>query len=199
MSFSETTSTQPDRLDERVARGLDPVVHRVEAGDDGAGALLADASLQVGLDVREEGHPRLPRARREHRIESGEDVQLRVEGVRDLHVRVVAPRPEERLLTGDSLDVVDVDAARLEDRELLGPEVVADHADHPNVGEEACGEGEVRRSPAEDAIALAERGLECVERDRADHGDGHSQTLVAAVRMCAAVVGSTPTSFAYAM
>ena len=36
VSFRETTSTQPDRLDQRVARRLDPVVHRVEAGDHGS-------------------------------------------------------------------------------------------------------------------------------------------------------------------
>ena len=172
-SFRETTSTQRDRLEQRLARRLDPVVHRVEPGDDGARALLADATLKVGLDVREEGDPRRSRAGGKHRVEAREHVQLRVDRLRDLHVRVVATCPEERPVAGDLLDVFDVDPARLEDGELLGAEVVADHADDPHVGEEACRKREVRRRAAEDALAPPERRLDGVERDRADDGDGH--------------------------
>ena len=39
--------------------------------------------------------------------------------------------PEERLAAGDALDVVGVDPALGEHRELLVAEVVADRADHP--------------------------------------------------------------------
>ena len=113
------------------------------------------------------------RARGEHRVEPREHVQLRVDRLRDLHVRVVAAGPEERLNTGDLLDVLDVDPARLEDGELLGAEVVADHADNPHVGEEARRQREVRRRTAEDAFTSSERRLDGVERDGADDGDGH--------------------------
>ena len=106
--------------------------------------------------------------RREHRVELGEHVELRVERLRDLHVLVVAAGPEERAPADDALEVVRVDPARCEDVELVVAEVLADDADDADVGEEARREREVRRSPAEDALALAERGLERVERDRAD-------------------------------
>ena len=55
-------------------------------------------------------------------------------------------------------------------------EVLADDADDADVGEEARREREVRRRAAEDPLALAERRLERVERDRADDGDRHAQT-----------------------
>ncbi len=71
------------------------------------------------------------------------------------------------------LDVAQVDAARLEDRGLVRPEVLADDADDADIGEEAGSEREVRGGAAEDALPPTERRLERVERDRADDGDGH--------------------------
>ena len=52
-------------------------------------------------------------------------------------------------------------------------EVVADRADHPDLGEEAGGEREVDGRAAEHPLALAERRADGVERDRADDGEGH--------------------------
>ena len=101
-----------DRRDERVARRVDPEVHRVEADEPGAGALLAHLELEVGLDVGEEQRLRGLRLLRELRLEVAEHVQLRVVGVGDVEVVVVVAAPEERLAAGDVLDVVGVDAAR---------------------------------------------------------------------------------------
>ncbi len=114
------------------------------------------------------------RVRRELRIEVGEDVELRVERVRDRHVVLVAAGPVERLRARHALQVVDVDLARGEHRELLVPEVVADDAHHRDVGEEARREREVGRRSAEHPFALSERGLERVEGDGSDDGDGHA-------------------------
>ena len=114
------------------------------------------------------------RVRRELRIEVGEDVELRVERVRDRHVVLVAAGPVERLRARHALQVVDVDLACGEHRELLVPEVVADDAHHRDVGEEARREREVGRRSAEHPFALSERGLERVEGDGSDDGDGHA-------------------------
>ena len=55
-----------------------------------------------------------------------------------------------------------------EDAELVEAEVAADDADDAHVGEKAGGEREVRGRAAEHPLAPAERGLDRVERDRAD-------------------------------
>jgi hypothetical protein len=49
-----------DRALERVARDVDPQVHGVHGDEARPRALLADAELQVGLDVREEEHVAVP-------------------------------------------------------------------------------------------------------------------------------------------
>jgi hypothetical protein len=138
--------------------------------------LLAHAALQVGLDVGEEEHGGLASCGRELRVEVGEDVELRVQGVGDGHVLLVATRPEEGAPPDDALEIVRVDPSCAEDVELGVAEVLADDAHDVDVGEEARREGEVRCSSAEDPLAFAVRGLERVERDRADDRDGHGQT-----------------------
>ena len=57
--------------------------------------------------------------------------------MRDLHVVVVAARPEERPRARDALEVGRVDALAVEALELVRAEVVADDADDADVGEEA--------------------------------------------------------------
>ena len=163
-----------ERLEERFARRLDPVVHRVETGDARVAALLAHAALEVRLDVREEHHRGVARGVRELRLEVGEDVELCLDRVRDLHVVVVAALPEEGPRAADALDVGRVDALGVEAVELVRAEVVAHDADHADVREHARRDREVRRGASEDALAAPERRLERVECDRADDGDRHT-------------------------
>ena len=80
---------------------------------------------------------------RELRVEVGEDVELGVVGVGDVHVVLVVGPPEEGLAALDPLDVVGDHAAVLEHLELLVAEVIADRPDHSDVGEEARGQAEV--------------------------------------------------------
>ena len=81
--------------------------------------------------------------------------------VRERHalVEVVAvlAGPEEGLAAGHVLDVVGDRAARLQDRPVLVPEVVADRADRADLVEERRGEAEVGGGAAEHALARPER------------------------------------------
>ena len=51
-----------ERRDQRVPLGVDPQVHRVERRETGPVALRPHTALQLGLDVAQEEHLRLPRA-----------------------------------------------------------------------------------------------------------------------------------------
>ena len=62
-------------------------------------------------------------------------------------------------------DVVGEDAARFEQLELLGAEIVADRTDRPHLGEETRRQAEVDGGAAEHPLALAERRLDRVEGD----------------------------------
>ena len=96
----------------------------------------------------------------------------------DVHVVVVVAAPEERLAAGDVLDVVDVDPAVGEHREVLVAEVVADRADDPDLGEEARREREVDRRSSQHPLALAERRADAVEGDRSDDGERHRRGIL---------------------
>ena len=135
--------------------------------------MRAHRLLKAGLDVAEEERGGLLRGVAELRLEVGEHVELRVERMRRVEVVVVPSAPEERAAARDPLDVCDVDPVVREDAKLLVAEVVADDPDHPDVGEEARSEREVRRRAAEQALARAEGRLDGVERDGADAGEAH--------------------------
>ena len=64
------------RLQQFLAKILDPVVHGVAAGQPQAVHLRAHAALQRGLDVAEQQVRRVPVALRQLGIEVGEDVQV---------------------------------------------------------------------------------------------------------------------------
>jgi len=71
------------------------------------------------------------------------------------------------------LDVADVDAAVAQDVKLGVAEVVADGADDADLVEEGGGQREVHGGAAEHPLALAERCLDRVKRDRSDHCHRH--------------------------
>ncbi|MFM9125052.1 MAG: hypothetical protein ACKOSO_07840, partial [Actinomycetota bacterium] len=79
----------------------------------------------------------------ELRVEVLEHAEAGVERLRHVQVVPVAPLPGERGAARDDLDAARVDAALGEHG--LAVEVVADHADHADVGAEARGAGEVDR------------------------------------------------------
>ena len=164
-----------DRGDQRVAGGVDPEVHRVEGRQPRGLALASNAPLEVGLDVSQKQHVRLPRRLGQLRLEIGEDAEPGVIRVGNVEVGVVVPSPEEGLAALDALDVRDVDPSRAEQLDVLLAEVVAHRPDHVGLGEEAGGEREVNRRAPQHAFALAERRTHGVERDRADHRQRHGR------------------------
>ena len=166
-----------------VLGGLDPEVHRVE-GDEAGRRRPRSRTWRWSsrLDVAEEQHLGRAVLLAELRDELGEDVELGVVGVGDVHVVVVVPAPEEGAAALDVLDVDGRDAVRLEHADLVRPEVVADRSDDADVGEEARREGEMARRTAEHPLALAERGPHGVEGDGSDDGQGHGRGTLAAPR-----------------
>ena len=110
---------------------------------------------------------------RQLRLEVLEHVEVGLQRVADVDVALVAAGPEERLAARDVLDVVGDHAARVQHGVLLLAEVVADRADDAGLGEERGGEREVHGRAAEQAVALAGRGLDGVEGDGSDHGERH--------------------------
>jgi hypothetical protein len=91
-----------------------------------------------------------------------------------VEVEFVAAAPEERVAALHALDVVGVHAAAVQHAVRVVAEVVADRPHHAHVGEEAGGEREVNCGAAEHALALPERGLHRVERDRTDDDQAHA-------------------------
>ena len=70
-----------------------------------------------------------------------------------------------------------------------GAEVVPDRPDRPHLGEEAGGQGEVHGGAAEHPLPLPEWGLDGVESDGSDDGEGHrAASLAALLRVCSAAV-----------
>ena len=136
-------------------------------------ALLAHRALDVGLDVGEEQHS-LARARAESfGSKVLEHAEARLERLARVEVPAVLAGPEEGLAAGDVLDVRDVDAAGAQHVELGLAEVVADRADDADLVEERRGQREMHGGAAEHPLALAERGLDGIEGDGSDDGDGH--------------------------
>src|SRR5437764_684197 len=141
------------------------------AVDDGAAQRPLVDVLVAGEVAHEAAGEGVARARRvEDGLQGvGRDGEVRVERVRSVEVKVVAPAPEEGLAVGDSFDVVRVDVAPAEDRHLLLAEVAADHGDDSHVREETGRKREVRGRPAQNLLALPERRLDRVERHRTDN------------------------------
>src|SRR5690606_32686135 len=96
---------------------------------------------------------------------------------RDVEIVAVLAAPEERLLAGDPLQAIEIDVAAAEHRGVFFGEIVADDGDQIDLGEERGGDRKVSRRASDDAIDLAERCFECVERDAADYENGHAVSV----------------------
>jgi hypothetical protein len=154
-------------------RDVDPQVHRVHRDEAGARALLANAELEVGLDVgQEEDVAGLGRVG-ELGLEVLEDVEVGDERLALVEVVGVDALPEERLAARHLLDVVGDRPAGAQDRERVVVEVLADGADGADLVEEGGRQREVRRGAAEHPLALPERGLDAIEGDGSDDSDAH--------------------------
>ena len=167
-----------DDVDEVVASGVDPEVHRVERHESRRRALVEHVALKSRLDVGEEEDVAGARGLRELRLEGLEHVQPRVERLARVEVPAVLAAPEEGLAARHVLDVVGEGAPRRENGEVLVAEVVADRAHCGHGVEERRRQREVGRRAAEHPLALAERRLDRVERDRSDDRDAHSRSGV---------------------
>jgi hypothetical protein len=89
-------------------------------------------------------------------------------------VSLEAPAPEEGTAALHVLDVVGDHPVAAEHLVLGFAEVVADGPDRADLGEEARRQREVGRRAAERPLALAERRLDRVERDRSHDREGHA-------------------------
>ena len=145
-------------MEEVVAVGRDPVVHGVAGDELGVRHFGADVGLQDGIDVGEEEIVGVEIVGGDFGFEGGEDVEVGGEGFGRIEVVDVAAGPVEAL-AGYMLDACGVDVLGGEDGFVLWEEVVADDTDDTDVGEEACGQGEVGCRATEHALTLAAGGL----------------------------------------
>ena len=100
------------------------------------------------------------------------DAEARLERLRRVEVVPVARAPAEALPLG-ALQPREVDAALAQRLELVHRVVAPDDADELHRPEVAGRRGEHRGRAAEHVVRLAERGLDGVERDRANNQDAH--------------------------
>jgi len=175
LAFVEQQDVHPGQdAGQRIGLALDPVVHRIE-GDQGIPLhLVEDVVLQVGVDVAEKQVPDAPVVGMDLGFELGEDVQLGGQRVRLVQVAVVFARPEERLAAA-ALDLADIDPVVQEDSEMLIGEILADHRDDSDVGEEAGHQAEVGGGASHHPLRPAEGGRDTVERYGSDGEQGHGR------------------------
>ena len=166
-----------DRRDERVAGDVDPEVHRVQRDELRPPHCRRTLSCSAGRMFARNSTSASLRGLRELGIEGLEDVEVRLERVARIHVVAVDAAPEERLATLDVLDVVGVDAARVQDRVLVVAEVVADGPHDADLVEERRGQREVHGGAAEHALASAVRRLHGIEGDGSNDSDTHRLAL----------------------
>ena len=105
-------------------------------------------------------------------MEALEDVELGEQRLAAIEVQAVLAAPAERLAFGVG-NTLQVDTPTAEQLQLFLAEVLADHGDQVDVGEERSGEGEVGQRATHDVGDLAERRLDGVEGDGADGQYGH--------------------------
>src|SRR5690606_15902496 len=119
------------------------------------------------VDVAEKDERRVAKPLGEHRIEVLEDVELGVEGVRLVQLVGVLALPAEgpaRL----AHEAREIDAARTKHREVLLVEVLTDDRDGLHRDEHRRADAEEGGRTTQHLIALTERSLNGVERDRTD-------------------------------
>ena len=171
--MSSTASNGCDRVNERLARRVDPVVHRIHRDEPRARALVAYLALDAGLDVGEEEDVGVAGRGRQLRLEVREDIQLGRLCVRAVEVEVVVAAPVERAPAGDLLDIGGIDAPLVQRRVLPLAEVVAHRPDDAHVAEERRRQREVHGRAAQHPLALAERRADGIKGDRTYDGEGH--------------------------
>jgi hypothetical protein len=150
------------RFQERRPEVVDPVVHRVAAGEPDGRHLRADVALEVGLDVAEEEIRLGPVMLGKFGVEVGEDVELGPQSGAVVHVGRVDARPEEGLASGYALEAGEVDVAGGQEVGVLLVEVISDDPDDADGGEVARGERDVGRSASEHPIDFSVRRFDAV-------------------------------------
>ncbi len=140
------------------------------------GNLGANASLQNGVDVGQKEVIGVEIALRNLGLEIGEDVEVGGQRLGGVQILDVAAGPVEAL-AGDVFDAGGVNATGGKYGFMHGEEVVADHADDANLGEEAGGESEVRGRATQDALTLAAGGLKGIEGYRTYYKNGQNHSL----------------------
>ena len=108
------------RPEQALALRRDPEVHGVARDEPRSADLVEHGPLQIGVDVAEKDVLRVAIMGGQLRVELGEHVELRVEGVRGVEVELVAALPAERA-PGAADEPGEVDAARAEEARRAPP------------------------------------------------------------------------------
>src|SRR5581483_2735950 len=115
-----------DRFLQRLARGIDPQIHRVESNQFRIRNLFANAALQIRLDVTEKNQTGILRAFGQLWLKTGKDIQMRVERMRNIQIVFVFPEPAKSFSVGNDFQIARIDLVSIKNRALLSAKVPAD-------------------------------------------------------------------------
>src|SRR5450759_2492076 len=161
-----------ESFQQRRAEIVDPVIHRVAAGELDVAHLPAHAALQIGLDIAQEEIRLGAVALRQLGIEIGENVEIGPQGLAIVHIGRVLAGPEKRL-AGDAIQAAEIDLAGRQKIDVFLREIFADDADDFNLREIRGGEGDVRARSAEHAVYFSMRRFDAVIGYGPNHDEGH--------------------------
>src|SRR5690606_24994832 len=116
------------QFQKRLTLAGDPEIHGVAGDKTRRVDLPQHVQLKLGVDVAENDVPGVAEPRRQLWLEIGEHAEPRLPSLATVQVVAVDPRPAEAL-AGTALDTAQIDAALLEEAQLLERVVVADHPD----------------------------------------------------------------------
>src|ERR1700736_1990442 len=167
----ENAIDAPEHALEARPGGVEPELDRVAGDEIRLLDLVEDVELQLRLDVGEEDDARAAVGGRQHRVEPRKDVELGLERLALLEPYArVASRPAKGLALKD-LETAQIDVARFEEGAIRRREIVTDHGNQPNRGEDRPGDAEVASPAAEHIGGAFRRRVDGIERDGADDED----------------------------
>ena len=151
---------------------LDPVVHGVTGHKAHIRHGLAHAPLQHRIDVGQKQKLRVAISFGYLGLETRKHVQFGVMRLGFIQVIQIGAFPEEALARS-ALNPANVDVALVEDRLLLGAEVLANHGDDAHIGKKAGCQRKVGGCAAQAALLASRRGFNRIESHAAYYGDCH--------------------------
>ena len=177
-------------LEQGGTKVVDPVVHRVAAGEPDVLHLIADAALQVGLYVAQKEKRLAAIAFGQFGIEIGEDVEIGLQRLAVVHIGRVLTGPEEGL-AGDAIETGEIDLAGRQEIDVFLREILADDADDFDLRKIRGGERNVGARSAEHAVNFSMRRFDAVIGNGSNHDEGHVRQDCSELRSRLAVSGQS--------